>query len=229
MWCKIVLPFPLSFSVSLKQGPFFFRTICDIRLARSLAFLFPNRELQLYLSSYVKVAHGIWSFPEIFVFASGYVSTFRTRVQVYLEWLPWLMLIFTFISHFVIDLMSIWSYNFSPLSLQGSVLYTKMLQIAWRFLLLTLTYWSSTPYQSVIRRHAQKKQSLWRRSSTQSCWTRKMVPITGRARSFLLVFKNKIERRERQNKNNRPINLPNVITFSTDFKYTTQSYLYHTQ
>ena len=53
--------------------------------------------------------------------------------------------------------------------------------------------------------------------------TRKMVPITGRARSFLLVFKNKIERRGRQNKNNRPINLPKVITFSTDFKYTTQS------
>ena len=26
-------------------------------------------------------------------------------------------------------------------------------------------------------------------------YTRKMVPITGRARSFLLVFKNKIERR----------------------------------
>ena len=26
--------------------------------------------------------------------------------------------------------------------------------------------------------------------------TRKMVPITGRARSFLLVFKNKLERRE---------------------------------
>ena len=51
-----------------------------------------------------------------------------------------------------------------------------------------------------------------------------MVPITGRARSFLLVLKNKIERRGRQNKNNRPINLPNVITFSTDFKYTTQSY-----
>ena len=42
---------------------------------------------------------------------------------------------------------------------------------------------------------------------------------------ILGVFKNKIERRGRQNKNNRPINLPNlpnVITFSTDFKYTTQ-------
>ena len=51
--------------------------------------------------------------------------------------------------------------------------------------------------------------------------TRKMVPITGRARSFLLVFKNKIERRGRQNKNNRHINLLNVITFSTDFMYTT--------
>ena len=47
---------------------------------------------------------------------------------------------------------------------------------------------------------------------------------------ILGVFKNKIERRGRQNKNNRPINLPKVITFSTDFKYTTQSYnLYHTQ
>ena len=40
---------------------------------------------------------------------------------------------------------------------------------------------------------------------------------------ILGVFKNKIERRRRQNKNNRPITLPNVITFSTDFKYTTQS------
>ena len=27
----------------------------------------------------------------------------------------------------------------------------------------------------------------------------------------------------RQNKNNRPINLPNVITFSTDFKYTVKN------
>ena len=56
--------------------------------------------------------------------------------------------------------------------------------------------------------------------------TRKMVPITGRARSFLL-FKKKIERRGRQDKNNRPINLPKVITFSTDFKYTTQSFIIH--
>ena len=57
----------------------------------------------------------------------------------------------------------------------------------------------------------------------ESIITRKMVPITGRARSFLLVFKNKIERRGRQNKNNRPIDLLNGITFSTYFKYTTQS------
>ena len=41
-----------------------------------------------------------------------------------------------------------------------------------------------------------------------------MVPITGRARSFLLVFKNKIERRGRQNKSNRPINLLNGIKHS---------------
>ena len=60
-------------------------------------------------------------------------------------------------------------------------------------------------------------------------YTRKMVPITGRARSFLLVFKNKIERRGRQNKNNRPINLPKVITFSTDFKSPPNPNVYHTQ
>ena len=59
--------------------------------------------------------------------------------------------------------------------------------------------------------------------STCHIKTRKMVPITGRARSFLLVFKNKIERRGRQNKSNRPINLLNGIIFSTYFKYTTQS------
>ena len=40
---------------------------------------------------------------------------------------------------------------------------------------------------------------------------------------ILGVFKNKTERRGRQNKNNRPINLSKVITFSTDFKYATQS------
>ena len=56
-------------------------------------------------------------------------------------------------------------------------------------------------------------------------YTRKMVPITGeRGHSFYFrCFQKKIERRGRQNKNNRPINLPKVITFSTDFKYTTQS------
>ena len=57
--------------------------------------------------------------------------------------------------------------------------------------------------------------------------TRKMVPITGRERSFLLVFKNKIERRGRLNKNNRPINLPNVITFS--LSTLPNPNLYHTQ
>ena len=36
------------------------------------------------------------------------------------------------------------------------------------------------------------------------------------------VFKNKTERWGGQNENNRPINLPKVITFSTDYnKYTT--------
>ena len=54
-----------------------------------------------------------------------------------------------------------------------------------------------------------------------------MVPIKGRARSFLLVFKNKIERRGRQNKNNRPINLPkhSPQTSSTP----PNRNLYHTQ
>ena len=53
-------------------------------------------------------------------------------------------------------------------------------------------------------------------------WKRVWLRETRRARSFLLVFKNKIERRGRQNEN-RPINLLNGITFSTYFKYTTQS------
>ena len=52
--------------------------------------------------------------------------------------------------------------------------------------------------------------------------TRKMVPITGRARSFLLFLDFTKQNRDEggQNKNNRPINLPKVITFSTDYKYT---------
>ena len=39
----------------------------------------------------------------------------------------------------------------------------------------------------------------------------------------MLGFKDKIERRKRRRRqnNNRPINLPKVITFSTDYKYTT--------
>ena len=93
--------------------------------------------------------------------------------------------------------------------------------------LITLNYFAhiQSPIVSIIGERAKRARH------SQVCsienriyiFTRKMVPITGRARSFLLVFKNKIERRGRQNKNNRPINLPNVITFSTDFKYTTQS------
>ena len=54
----------------------------------------------------------------------------------------------------------------------------------------------------------------------------KWFPLQGERGRSSYLKKKKIER---QNKNNRPINLPNVITFSTDFKYTTQSYLYHTQ
>ena len=51
----------------------------------------------------------------------------------------------------------------------------------------------------------------------------KWFPLQGE-RGHSSYFKNKIERRGRQNINNRPINLPKVITFSTDFKYTTQSH-----
>ena len=53
--------------------------------------------------------------------------------------------------------------------------------------------------------------------------TRNMVPIIGRAKSFLLFLSFQKHNREEggQNKNNRPINLPKVITFSTDYKYTT--------
>ena len=59
--------------------------------------------------------------------------------------------------------------------------------------------------------------------------TRKMVPITGRARSFLLDFKNKIERRGRQNKNNRPINLPKIIHSPQTISTPPNPNLYHTQ
>ena len=151
MWCKIVLPFLFSFSVSLSSISMSLSS--RAHFSSALFALFPNRELQFFIFIYVKVAHGIWSFPEIFVFASGYVSTFRTCVQVYLEWLPCL-------SWLLPSFHTLWLIScpfeviiFSPLSLQWQH-YTKMLQIAWRFLLLTLTYWSSTPYQSVIR-HAQ--------------------------------------------------------------------------
>ena len=56
--------------------------------------------------------------------------------------------------------------------------------------------------------------------------TRKIVPITRRASSFLVVFGcmlrgwRFIERRRRGRLNNIHINLPKVITFFTDYKYT---------
>ena len=51
-------------------------------------------------------------------------------------------------------------------------------------------------------------------------YTRKMVPITGRAGSFLIFFEFSSEVGG-QNNNNRPIKLLMVISFSTDYKYTT--------
>ena len=59
--------------------------------------------------------------------------------------------------------------------------------------------------------------------------TRKMVPITRRARSFL-KFQKQNREKGGQNNNNRPTNLPKVITFSTDYKYTPPNLsVYHTQ
>ena len=49
----------------------------------------------------------------------------------------------------------------------------------------------------------------------------KRIPLQGERAHSLYFLKNKIERKGGQNKNNRPINLPMVITFSTDYKYTT--------
>ena len=91
----------------------------------------------------------------------------------------------------------------------------------WHHCILYSIHHSSLPEKEhiIMTKNANFFQSLNVIDQT----TRKMVPITGRARSFLLVFKNKIERRGKQNKNNRPINLLNGITVSTYFKYTTQS------
>ena len=68
-----------------------------------------------------------------------------------------------------------------------------------------------------------------------SSLTRNMVPITGWASSFIVLLElSKLERRGGggggggQNNNNRPINLSKVITFSTDYKYTSSNpNLYH--
>ena len=50
----------------------------------------------------------------------------------------------------------------------------------------------------------------------------KWFPLQGeRGRSSYFRCFQKQNRVERENKNNKPINLPKVITFSTDFKYTT--------
>ena len=73
------------------------------------------------------------------------------------------------------------------------------------------------------------------------CKLEKWFPLQGeQAHSlyFLEFSKNKIERREGgggggggvQNNNIRPINLPKVITFSSDYKYTPPNpNIYHTQ
>ena len=82
--------------------------------------------------------------------------------------------------------------------------------------------------------------SLARQSTIYNIWavllniTRKMVPITGRASSFLEYFFvcTLIERKRRmwrQNNNYRATNLPKVTLLFTDYKSTTNPNLYHTQ
>ena len=57
----------------------------------------------------------------------------------------------------------------------------------------------------------------------ESYATRKMVPITGRASSFLVFLEFQKHNREEggQNNNNRTTNFPKVITFSTDYYWYT--------
>ena len=67
--------------------------------------------------------------------------------------------------------------------------------------------------------------------------TRKIIPVTGRASSFLVFYfevggiKNKTERRRTGtwNNNYRPIILAKVISFFTDYKTPPNPNLYHTQ
>ena len=60
--------------------------------------------------------------------------------------------------------------------------------------------------------------------STDSLNLEKWFPLQGeRGHSSYFWSFQKHNRERGQNKNNRPINLPKVITFSTDYKYTTQS------
>ena len=74
--------------MSLSSRAHFSSALFVIFVWPSLLHSFSLTESFNFIFIYVKVAHGIWSFPEIFVFAPGYLSTFRTCVQVYLEWLP---------------------------------------------------------------------------------------------------------------------------------------------
>ena len=49
-------------------------------------------------------------------------------------------------------------------------------------------------------------------------WVSELIPCIFYKKEFSTK---KIERRRRRQNNNRPINLPKVITFFTDYKYTT--------
>ena len=59
----------------------------------------------------------------------------------------------------------------------------------------------------------------------------KWFPLLGERVHTLYFWSFQKQNREEvgQNKNKRPINLPKVIRFCTDYKYTTNPNLYHTQ
>ena len=81
------------------------------------------------------------------------------------------------------------------------------------------------PHQNFFAKFCKKYGKLDYSTYCQVSVLEKWFPLQGERghSSYLGVFKNKIERSGRQNNNSRPIDLPNVIIFSTDFRYTTQS------
>ena len=92
----------------------------------------------------------------------------------------------------------------------------KMLKKVWSY---TMTFvLGSELYLTILHRECYR---TIRYTDTNPITLVKWFPLHGMRghSSYFRCFQKQIERRGRQNKNNRP----KVITFSTDFKYTTQS------